>query len=61
MSAPATSELPGLLARTEVSAAQRDEMFALLSRYFDGVTREQFECDLAADVIRDAIPDPIRP
>ena len=48
MSAPATSELPGLLARTEVSAAQRDEMFALLSRYFDGVTREQFECDLAA-------------
>ena len=48
MIASATTGLPGLLARTELSAAQRNEMFTLLSRYFDGVTREQFERDLAA-------------
>jgi hypothetical protein len=41
-------ELPGLLARAELSGSQRDEMFALLSRYFEGVSREQFERDLAA-------------
>jgi hypothetical protein len=44
----ATTEIPGLLARTALSPSQRDEMFALLSRYFDGVTRAQFERDLAA-------------
>jgi hypothetical protein len=27
--------------------AQRSELFLLLNRYFDGVTREQFEADLA--------------
>ena len=48
MIASAPTELPGLLARTALSATQREEMFALLSRYFDGVTREQFERDLAA-------------
>ncbi len=37
----------GLLPRAALSGAQRDEMFALLSRHFDGVTREQFERDLA--------------
>lgn len=37
----------GLLPRAELSGAQRDEMFALLSHHFEGVTREQFECDLA--------------
>jgi hypothetical protein len=37
----------GLLPRAELSFAQRDEMFALLSHHFEGVTREQFECDLA--------------
>ena len=40
-------EVPGLLARHALDGAQRDEMFALLSRHFDGVTREQFEPDLA--------------
>jgi len=37
----------GLLPRAALSRTQRDEMFALLSRHFDGVTREQFERDLA--------------
>jgi hypothetical protein len=40
-------EVPGLYARADVSSAQRDEMFALLLRHFDGVTRTQFERDLA--------------
>ena len=31
----------------ELSAARRGEMFALLGQHFDGVTREQFERDLA--------------
>jgi len=35
------------LPRTELTDAQRDEMFALLARYFDGVSRPQFESDLA--------------
>lgn len=33
--------------RAELTGAQRDEMFALLTGYFDGVAREQFEEDLA--------------
>ena len=37
----------GLLPRDALTGAQRDEMFALLSRHFEGVTREQFERDLA--------------
>ncbi len=37
----------GLLPRAALSRTQRDEMFALLSRHFEGVTREQFERDLA--------------
>lgn len=37
----------GLLARAALTARQRDEMFALLSRHFEGVTRDQFERDLA--------------
>lgn len=37
----------GLLARDGLFGAQRDEMYALLSHHFDGVTRERFECDLA--------------
>ncbi len=37
----------GLLPRAALSASQRDEMFGLLSHHFDGVTREQFEHDLA--------------
>jgi hypothetical protein len=43
----ATSSPPGLLARADLSSVQRDEMFSLLRRHFDGVTREQFELDLA--------------
>src|SRR5437773_11162039 len=39
--------IKGLLPRDELSGAQRDEMYALLSQHFDGVTREQFERDLA--------------
>lgn len=38
---------PGLVPREALSAAQRDEMFALLVQHFDGVTRRQFERDLA--------------
>ena len=40
-------KVDSLVSREALSAAQRDEMFALLSRYFDGVTRAQFESDLA--------------
>ena len=39
-------ELPGLLPRAEVALRQRAEMFDLLSRHFEGVTREQFARDL---------------
>jgi hypothetical protein len=39
--------IDGLLPRDALSLTQRDEMYALLSIHFDGVTREQFECDLA--------------
>lgn len=41
------SEIPGLRPRIALSIAQRDEMFALLSQHFEGVTRAQFERDLA--------------
>ena len=37
----------GLLPRESLSVSQRDEMFALLSTHFEGVTRFQFERDLA--------------
>ena len=43
MTAP---EPHGLFARARLSSRQRDEMFALLSRHFEGVTRRQFEHDL---------------
>jgi hypothetical protein len=36
-----------LFSRESLSAAQRDEMFALLAAHFEGVTRERFERDLA--------------
>ena len=39
--------IPGLVLREAVTAAQRDEMFALLAQHFEGVTRGQFERDLA--------------
>jgi len=44
MTAP---EIPGLKARHALTLAERDEMFELLTRHFEGVTREQFESDLA--------------
>lgn len=47
MSDTATREIPGLCARSALTGAQRDEMFALLSAHFEGVTRGQFERDLA--------------
>lgn len=40
-------EISGLLPRDALSTEQREEMFDLLSRHFDGVTRAQFESDLA--------------
>jgi hypothetical protein len=40
-------EITGLFPRHALTAAQRNEMFALLTRHFEGVTREQFERDLA--------------
>ena len=43
----ALREIPGLLARSALTDVQRDEMFALLTRHFEGVSRPQFEHDLA--------------
>ena len=40
-------EIPGLWSRESLTASRRDEMFALLSRHFEGVTRRQFESDLS--------------
>ena len=37
-----------LLPRREVSGEQTDEMYQLLARHFEGVTRQQFTRDLAA-------------
>jgi hypothetical protein len=37
----------GLLSYASLSTSQRDEMFALLTTYFEGVERNQFERDLA--------------
>lgn len=42
-----TLEPQGLLARDTLTGGQRDEMHGLLDRHFSGVTRDQFECDLA--------------
>jgi hypothetical protein len=36
-----------LFAREDLSEHQRSQMFCLLNKHFDGVTREQFESDLA--------------
>jgi hypothetical protein len=41
-----TTSIPSVLRREDVSAMVRDEMFALLTEHFQGVTRAQFECDL---------------
>lgn len=48
MRMPALSSEPaGLVAREALTAGQREEMHALLARHFEGVSREQFDCDLA--------------
>jgi hypothetical protein len=47
MTATMSPPINGLLPRDALSGAQRAEMYALLSHHFDGVTREQFERDLA--------------
>ena len=47
MTATMPSLTSGLLPRDTISCTQRDEMYALLSQHFDGVTRGQFERDLA--------------
>lgn len=47
MNAAMAHEVPGLLPRSAVSSKSRDEMFALLSRHFEGVERDQFERDLS--------------
>ncbi len=44
---PTQQEIPGLRPRDALSGSQRDEMFALLDRHFEGVSRDQFERDLA--------------
>lgn len=36
-----------IVARSELTLAQTDGMFQLLGQHFDGVTRTQFDCDLA--------------
>jgi hypothetical protein len=45
-STPVLLDIPGLWSRELLTVSQREEMFALLSRHFDGVTRPQFESDL---------------
>ena len=44
---PSLIPVEGLLPREALSTSQRDEMFELLSSHFEGVTRTQFEQDLA--------------
>lgn len=48
MTAAAQPLTSGLVPRSALQVAQRDAMFALLDRHFAGVSREQFERDLAA-------------
>ncbi len=47
MIAGTPAETSEAVPRSALSGAHRDEMFALLTRYFDGVTRVQFDHDLA--------------
>ena len=48
MNALASPIESNVVPRADLSAAWRDEMFALLNEHFDGVTRAQFDSDLAA-------------
>ena len=47
MNATLSPETTDARPRSELTSEQRDEMFALLDRYFAGVSREQFDRDLA--------------
>lgn len=47
MIATATSDVTSALRRDELTARDRDEMFALLAGHFEGVSRPQFDADLA--------------
>ncbi|MCX6951148.1 MAG: hypothetical protein NTV51_03040 [Verrucomicrobia bacterium] len=47
MTALVSTAVPELQARAALSAGERDAMFALLAEHFEGVTRDQFERDLA--------------
>ncbi len=47
MTETSPAAIHGLRPRDSLTAVERAEMFALLSRHFEGVTREQFEHDLA--------------
>jgi hypothetical protein len=47
MNSALIGDIPGLHARSELTSRQRDEMFDLLNEHFEGVTRPQFERDLA--------------
>jgi Acetyltransferase (GNAT) domain len=46
MSEVQSENISHTLPRAELSETQRNEMFELLARHFDGVTRAQFESDL---------------
>lgn len=46
MTGPRPPEITGLRPRDALTAADRAEMFSLLSQHFDGVTHEQFARDL---------------
>jgi hypothetical protein len=47
MTGTTAANVDGLVRRDALRPRQRDEMFELLSRHFEGVTRGQFERDLA--------------
>jgi hypothetical protein len=44
---PTSPIVSEILPRSDLGAARTEEMFALLNRHFDGVTRDQFADDLA--------------
>jgi hypothetical protein len=47
MIAAVTFDAPGMISRDALTREQCDEMYHLLDRYFEGVSRSQFESDLA--------------
>jgi hypothetical protein len=62
---PGENRLVGQVVRvSELTARELEQMYALLARYFAGVTRQQFESDLAekewAIVLRDALNEGVQ-